>query len=183
MTEKRKEYLIEYRNKNRLKILQQSRDYYIDHKDAIDKRHAEYTRNNREAVRLKQKEYDMEHKKQKSDSNKKRHKLKSTEIAEYKRTYRKNNKEKVAVQFRRISLRKNYGLTLEQYNEMLEVQGGRCAICGVLQTEVKMTFRVDHDHTTGKVRGLLCHKCNVSLGLMNDNPEILQNAIKYLDKK
>jgi hypothetical protein len=70
-----------------------------------------------------------------------------------------------------------YGITLEQRDEMAEAQGQRCVIC----QEVKQ-LHVDHCHDTGKVRGLICHSCNVMLGVANDNPSILRAGIEYLER-
>lgn len=77
-------------------------------------------------------------------------------------------------------LMKLYGITLEQYEEMLTKQKRCCAICGVHQPESIQSLHVDHNHTTKKVRGLLCHKCNRGLGLFKDSPKVLLNAAKYL---
>ena len=74
----------------------------------------------------------------------------------------------------------DYGLTLEQYHRMFEKQEDRCGICKRHQSEFKKRLFVDHCHETGKVRGLLCFKCNNLLGQANDDPSILQNAIEYL---
>jgi hypothetical protein len=76
------------------------------------------------------------------------------------------------------NLRKKYNLSLEDYEAMLLRQGGRCAICRDLPTDQKLA--VDHCHATGKVRGLLCSVCNLSLGGFRDNIRSLQEAIKYL---
>ena len=76
---------------------------------------------------------------------------------------------------------REFGITLNEYNEMFEKQKGCCAICGRHQSEFKRSFDVDHDHKTGKVRGLLCFKCNVVLGFVNDNSNILENMIGYLN--
>jgi len=59
---------------------------------------------------------------------------------------------------------------------MYESQSGKCAICG----DAQEMLVVDHDHTTGTVRGLLCHKCNQGIGLLRESKEIMQNAIAYL---
>lgn len=82
---------------------------------------------------------------------------------------------------RNESLKNLYGITLIEYQEMLVRQNNRCFICGTLEKDcVKNRLFVDHDHTTGKVRGLLCHHCNALLGLAKDDPEILIKTISYL---
>jgi len=77
---------------------------------------------------------------------------------------------------------RNHNITIEQYDEMHKKQKGRCAICGVHQTELKFALHVDHDHETNIKRSLLCKKCNTALGMFNDSIEILINAINYLKK-
>lgn len=78
-------------------------------------------------------------------------------------------------------LRRSYGITPERYDTMLAAQGGHCAICPAKEPGGRgKFFHVDHDHTTGKVRGLLCHRCNTALGLFQDSPAALKLAIKYL---
>jgi hypothetical protein len=79
-----------------------------------------------------------------------------------------------------------FGITPQQYNELLLKQGGVCAICGKKMGEVgevgkrKHSMYVDHDHQTGKVRGILCNRCNFGLGQFLDNPETLKKAAEYL---
>ncbi|MDQ3747961.1 MAG: endonuclease VII domain-containing protein [Acidobacteriota bacterium] len=82
--------------------------------------------------------------------------------------------------YRKSRLKYNYGITLDRYYELLEKQNGVCAICGEPQNIETHSLSVDHCHVTGKVRGLLCHKCNIALGLMRDNVLLLINAIEYL---
>jgi len=75
-----------------------------------------------------------------------------------------------------------YGISLKDYEDMLGSQDGKCAICSSTETKRKKAeyFIVDHDHSTGKVRGLLCDKCNKLLGAARDNINTLENAIAYL---
>jgi Recombination endonuclease VII len=80
---------------------------------------------------------------------------------------------------RKHRLRCVYGISLEEYDAMLDSQGGVCAICKKKPDEGKALF-VDHCHVTGRVRGLLCGKCNSVLAFGNDNPDILRAAIAYL---
>lgn len=82
---------------------------------------------------------------------------------------------------RRItSVEYTYGLSEKDYLEKISEQNNVCAICGTKQ-EGKVLC-VDHNHNTGKVRGLLCHNCNIGLGNFKDNPKILESAIEYLKK-
>lgn len=71
---------------------------------------------------------------------------------------------------------KQYGLSLEEYEDMLESQDWRCAICG----KEPERLCVDHDHDTGSVRGLICQSCNKGLGFFRDQPELLELAATYL---
>ena len=78
-----------------------------------------------------------------------------------------------------------YNITLKEYDKLLTKQNGRCAICGAKTSRNKAhgRFSIDHDHLTGKIRGLLCSKCNHGLGLFDDNPESLIAAAHYLTKQ
>lgn len=71
----------------------------------------------------------------------------------------------------------NYGITEEEYKRMFSVQNGRCEICLIEKTELD----VDHCHTSGKIRALLCRSCNLALGGFKDNIQYLRNATKYLE--
>lgn len=98
------------------------------------------------------------------------------------RTYRINNKMKISKQEISHKRFRRYGLTPQSYDEMLESQEGKCAICGCFPKEdsLKRTFHIDHCHSTGRVRGLLCRDCNTMLGFAKDNIETLRGAMEYL---
>lgn len=83
---------------------------------------------------------------------------------------------------RAYQLKKNYGITVEQYDEMLVRQGGGCAICGSTESgDIRRpVLHIDHCHETGVIRGLLCMACNNGLGLFSDSPARLQSAAAYL---
>jgi Recombination endonuclease VII len=86
---------------------------------------------------------------------------------------------------RQWDLSTRFGISNEIYDEMLKSQNGLCAICFTDHPSNKknvVCFFVDHDHATGKVRGLLCEKCNRGLGLFRDNQGFLARAIDYLEK-
>lgn len=93
--------------------------------------------------------------------------------------YYRNHREDIA-QKHRI---KKYGMTDNDYLEMLKSQGGVCAICGSSSPGGKTGFfHTDHSHKTGKIRGLLCSNCNLVLGLFKDDTSILKKAIDYLEQ-
>lgn len=75
---------------------------------------------------------------------------------------------------------KKYGLSLEQYEEMLKRQRGVCAVCGHVCATGKI-LSVDHDHDTGRVRGLLCNSCNLGIGQLGDSLDRLRAATAYLE--
>ena len=79
-------------------------------------------------------------------------------------------------------LRETYGIKLSDYNDMLEAQGHKCAICGQDETRFKKKLVIDHDHSTGAVRQLLCNMCNHGIGNFKDDIDLMANAIKYILK-
>lgn len=81
---------------------------------------------------------------------------------------------------RKSNLKKFYGLTLEQYNWYFNNQKGNCLGCQINQDDLKRRLNVDHNHSTDKIRGLLCTKCNHVIGLVNENVNTLLNLAKYL---
>lgn len=78
--------------------------------------------------------------------------------------------------------KERYGITYEQYKDMLKEQNHKCFLCGADEVDVtRSKLCVDHCHATGKIRKLLCHSCNCGLGHFNDDPEILKKAVAYLE--
>lgn len=102
---------------------------------------------------------------------------------EKQRIYRKNYHQKNPQCRRSVKLKYEYGLTFEQYQGMIHQQNDQCAICHCSAIHRKSnSWHVDHDHQTGKVRGLLCKSCNTGLGQFKDDIALLEAAIKYLQK-
>lgn len=91
------------------------------------------------------------------------------------RRWAANNRDKV----RDSDLRRRYGISLAEYNSLLESQSGGCAICG--NTDIK-ALHVDHDHNTNEVRGLLCGQCNRAIGLLGDDYSRVAKAARYLER-
>lgn len=73
---------------------------------------------------------------------------------------------------------KRYGITVKEYAQMVFDHGGKCAIC---TREFSRTPHIDHNHSTGQVRGLLCYSCNSAIGNLQEDIQILKNAIAYLE--
>jgi hypothetical protein len=88
------------------------------------------------------------------------------------RAYQQANKDRIELN----RIRKLYNLSAEDYLSMYSSQGGVCITCGTW----KKRLNVDHCHATGKVRGLLCHSCNLGLGHFKDSIQILKNMVQYL---
>lgn len=83
---------------------------------------------------------------------------------------------------RKYKLKRKYKITQEEYNALFLKQNGQCAICAKYQADERRSLCIDHNHTTGVVRGLLCENCNRGLGLFRDNTESLENAKIYLNR-
>jgi hypothetical protein len=98
--------------------------------------------------------------------------------AQHRERYRATNgKDRVFDQ----SLQRLYGITLEQYNQMLDGQGHVCGLCGEAP-DTKKRMHVDHNHVTGRIRALLCHHCNLLIGNAKESMDRLRLAIAYLER-
>jgi hypothetical protein len=150
-----KEYFKKYREINKEKLAKQNKEWRDKNKEVLLKRSTEYR------------------------------KLHKNSIKEYMKEYRKNNEQKLKnydkTTRKEGNLRRTYGISIEEYGILLKKQGGRCAICGKIPNGRDLC--VDHDHKTGKIRGLLCHNCNTGIGQFQDNILLLQNTIKYLERE
>ena len=94
--------------------------------------------------------------------------------------WRVKNPEKSKITVKNATLKAKYGITLEKYYEMLEEQNGGCKVCN--SAPLRQRLHVDHCHTTGKVRGLLCQACNVSIGKMKESPMLLRKLANYIEE-
>ena len=99
-------------------------------------------------------------------------------IAAQRKSYREKNKEAIKAYL----ILKKYGITLAEKKEMLNEQGNKCKIC-LQDFPSDVAPNVDHCHTSGKVRGLLCWNCNIGLGSFKDNPVVLIKAAEYLKEQ
>jgi hypothetical protein len=134
-----------------------------------------------EANREKLREYQRDYMKKRRAAN-----PEATREAQ-KKYYQKNKAARIGygkARYERVRgtvLRSKYGIDLEDYSSMLAAQNGACAICGTATPDGRgRFFHVDHCHRSGKVRGLLCTKCNQGIGMFKENPETLLAAIRYV---
>ena len=149
-----REYHKSYYEANREARLSAAKIYYAENKEKISKKTAEYKRNNRIKVNAWNKASAMK---------------------------RRNEAPELFREKRRRAALASYGLSESDYSNMLAVQNGACAICAAHHSECGRLV-VDHDHQTGSVRGLLCHKCNLAIGLLDEDVERVGMASAYLKK-
>jgi hypothetical protein len=129
----------------------------------------EYHKKHKKRIRQRQKEYYKEHPEIRKKISEK---------------WRANNKDKIIRQQRRSKLRRCYGMTQEEYDKLLFLQGNKCAICGKKHRDKSIksgNLHIDHCHKRGIIRGLLCNHCNSAIGFLNDDPVLLRKAADYLE--
>jgi hypothetical protein len=142
------------------------------------------------SARYRAKDIDAYRSKKRALAKTEKHRNKRTE---YMRTYREKNREafnamcnashkrnraRTFLSRRADHLKRTYGITIEQFDEMLKAQNGRCLICGVDKPRGTKSWHVDHCHETGKIRGLLCNMCNPRLGWFESYKDSIH---KYLE--
>jgi hypothetical protein len=103
---------------------------------------------------------------------------------EYRSKYQKQYRLDTASKYRHLSRRNTWrkaGIDPDEAEQVLRNHDGHCAICGTDQPLGRFgTWGIDHDHATGKIRGVLCHHCNVGLGHFKDDVHLLQRALEYV---
>lgn len=135
------------------------------------------------------KEYYLKNKERYRERNRINYLQNKERYRERNRIYYANNKGKMASNrtgkkryMTEWMLKKKYGLSELEYKNLLSIQFGCCAICGKEASQYKRKLAVDHDHKNGKIRGLLCVKCNGGIGCFDENQALLDRAKEYLAK-
>lgn len=162
---KRQQANREYYLKNKDRIKAKSSLYYTENKEKVLKRLAKKHKENPDVMRKRVSDYYHSNPEYRQKSR------------QYSKKWVANNPEQRKVFTRRSRIRA-YGISPERYEEMLKAQGNGCEICG---NKNKRAMAIDHCHKTGKVRGLLCDPCNLSLGHI-EREGFLEKATKYLAK-
>jgi hypothetical protein len=173
--EKYKKRSKEYREANAEKIREYERLRSIKRRDSDPEGHRTYMRKYKEENREKLNEQSRLWAAEQRATNPE---FKSRELANSRKFEKRNFMKR-----RETKLLEKYGITNDDYDRMLELQDGKCAICGTTEPGAKKKyFCVDHCHTTKKVRQLLCTTCNVGLSRFYDNPDFLREAALYLER-
>jgi len=157
------------------------RAYYVANQDRLRVQHVAYSRTHRAAVLATSRKWCREHAEQYNATSRlaarKRYKSNPARYRTLQRTWRNKNPE----MNKKIQLRsdlKGFGMTVAQYDALIALQEGLCAICRKIPSGSRLA--VDHDHASGANRGLLCNSCNGGLGLLRDSPALLRAALDYL---
>lgn len=179
MASDRKEYFKAYRLRNRDKNLAYQRLWRQKNPDKIrEYEHRNYN-NHAEQRRDKTRKYYAKHPEKAKAASAKWRLRNLDRINKTHANWKAKNREQFLARKRRGHLAV-YGLTEETFNEMLSSQGGVCAICHNAPSS-KRRLHIDHDHNSGRVRALLCTRCNCAIGLAKENPETLRSLAGYLE--
>ena len=163
----RREWKRKYYEENKEKLIAQAREWVVQNRERRKAWHKEYYAKNGARLRAERRERLLR------DGDK---------IRAQKKSQRDKDPAKghVAAYHREL----HYGVTNEEYIALLDSQQGCCAICESPKPSSGRYkhFCVDHDHNTGRIRGLLCMNCNITLGRLRDDPEVLRKAADYLER-
>lgn len=146
-------------------------EYRAKHPDRVKDHNANYRAANPEKAKADQQEWFQANKEKRNAYMREWHAKNKEVNREVKRAKRLNG-----------TYKRKYGITLDDYNAMLAAQGGHCALCEKTPEDEKRFKRlnVDHCHETGRVRGILCTRCNFAIGILGDNEAGLSAALRYI---
>jgi hypothetical protein len=167
-------YDVLWRKENGERIREQRRKYWHENNEACNSYHRQWKANHRDKVRERARIYREGNSESLLEKHRKYNMENKDAINEKSRQYASLNPEKIIDQ----GLKQRYYITLKDYSDLFQKQNGVCAICGTPGGKKRLC--VDHDHQTGKVRGLLCDNCNVGIGRLKDNSELCHRASLYL---
>ena len=154
-----------------------SRDYYAKNKDKLREYFRIWRMKNKEQEQARSRIKYQKTKAICSARAKVRYEMKGHEIRTNNKRRYQRDKERVLIRTRAWRLKRDFGLTVQEYNDIHSMQKGLCAIC---KKKSKRRLGVDHCHTTGKIRGLLSHSCNIALGLLKDCIASAESLVSYL---
>jgi hypothetical protein len=150
--------------------LAQAKKWRLENPERARANRIRWVANNKERVNFLSRKWTKEHPEQRRYIQRSWSKRNPRHLKEWKMRNPRRSKS--------IQLKHKYGISVEDFDALMAGQGGCCAIC----KESKKRLGVDHNHSTGAIRGLLCHSCNVAIGLLHENVNALQRASKYLER-
>jgi hypothetical protein len=168
ITEKRREY---------------NRAYYQANKEKYAARSIQSRKENPESCNAARRRYYARHAEQEREKRRAYYALNAEVERDKWREYRSKNAEVIKERSREPDrwrkIKERFGITRAEWEAIFHAQGGRCAICATI--DPGSHWCTDHCHQDGKIRGILCHKCNLGIGHLNDDPTIIRNALAYLE--
>lgn len=172
-------YQRKYFQDNRDRLMTKNRKWAKEHPERVAELSKKWKTKNPERRKAIAKKWRDENKERQAASAKIRNALPETRIKTQARVkkYKLENPDYL----RSIYLKSRFGITLEQWNELFNKQNKSCAGCGTDKPSSKAGWHTDHDHKTGIIRGILCWRCNLTLGQVNDNIDVLKLLIIYLE--
>jgi hypothetical protein len=184
LTEQQRAYQRAYRESHKEELAEYNRKYREANADYYKERRQVYYQAHKEEIKEQVRQRKLENPDKVRECNRNYYKNNKEDCIAYQKEYRKTykNTDGYKQSIRRRNL-KRYGLTLEAFDEMITTQDGRCAICERKAEDVSdKPLAVDHSHTTGKVRGLLCQFCNTALGSLREDIDVMQKMIAYVEQ-
>ena len=160
---------------NRDEVRANSRTWYKKNAKKVNAKNREYNKNNKDKLRESRRKWLLANRDRKLEYQKKYREANKEKLNEGQRKWAKANPDKIFIK----RIKHEYGMSKEEYDKKLLEQNNSCAICLKVFTK---TPDIDHDHVTEENRGLLCRKCNLTLGYFQDHISILERAIQYLRK-
>jgi hypothetical protein len=158
-----------YYHEHREEAIEYSKRFYWDDPEKARKIAKLYRLNNPEKCRETKRKHDLKHKK---------------EIQEYNGNYYREHKDKIIIRTMRNHRKRIYNISPEDLNLLIKNQGNKCGICKkeFIGKKPYVPY-IDHSHKTGKIRGLLCGKCNFAIGMLKESESIMKNAIKWIEER
>ena len=180
-TKRRRQLSQRYRIKNKEKTLAYGKNYRKRNEESVKENNKEWRNKNKDKLVAYHKEYRKRNREKRKEYNKKWREKNKNKVKKHEDKYHLNNKEKINRLNKKYNIKK-YGISNEELEIIFNNQNCKCAICGDRIDIVTGKYAIDHDHSIGKIRELLCRGCNSGIGFLKEDINILKNAIKYLEK-
>lgn len=170
----------EYYVAHREKYILHQQEHYKKNTDKLRENAREYRKRHGDEIRAKERARYHSRKAEMQAKSRKDYAENRTERIAASRKWQREHPEQVADAYRRHNLWRWYRMTVKEFDELFASQDRKCAICRCSEVPAKHHWHVDHNHSTGQIRGILCSSCNLVLGHSKDDPNTLRAAADYL---